>query len=183
MKYVSLDIETTGLNPDTDDILEIGAIIEDTKLKLPRIQCPSFHVYIDRERLSGDIFALSLNANILKKILELRKSEDRSLVKPDDVIIQFVEFLKDSGIEKVTFAGKNFMGFDLQFLKKLPHFYLVKFNYRSLDPAILFTDFLNDNCPPDLSLCKKRANLQSNIVTHEALDDAWDVIELLRTQY
>lgn len=30
MKYISIDIETTGLNPAVDQILEIGAILEDT---------------------------------------------------------------------------------------------------------------------------------------------------------
>jgi oligoribonuclease (3'-5' exoribonuclease) len=183
MKYISLDIETTGLYTDIDKILEVGAIIEDTNLKLPRIQCPTFHIYIDRERVFGDIFALSLNAHILKKILELRKTEDRALVKEDVVVTQFMEFLKDNGIEKVTFAGKNFMGFDLQFLKKLPDFHLVKYHYRALDPAVLFTDFVNDTCLPDLSVCKARAGFANTMVTHEALDDAWDVIELLRTQY
>jgi DNA polymerase III epsilon subunit-like protein len=31
MKYVSIDIETSGLNPDMNNILSIGAIIEDTE--------------------------------------------------------------------------------------------------------------------------------------------------------
>ena len=183
MKYVSLDIETTGLNPEINDILEIGAIVEDTNLKLPKVQCPTFHVYVDHDQVMGDIFALSLNANILKKILELRKEEDRALVKEDMVVTQFMEFLKDNGIEKVIFAGKNFMGFDLQFLKKLINFEFLKFNHRELDPVVLFTDFRNDVTPPDLTLCKKRANLTNDTVTHEALDNAWDVIELLRTVY
>ena len=30
MKYVSIDIETTGLNPDTCNTLEFGAVLEDT---------------------------------------------------------------------------------------------------------------------------------------------------------
>jgi hypothetical protein len=33
-----------------------------------------------------------------------------------------------------------------------------------------------------LDKCKERAKIQGE-VTHDALEDAWDVIELLRTQY
>lgn len=30
MKYVSIDIETSGLDPEINNVLSIGAVIEDT---------------------------------------------------------------------------------------------------------------------------------------------------------
>ena len=183
MKYVSLDIETTGLDPYQDQILEVGAIIEDTKNLKPREECPQFHVYVDNERLRGEIFAISMNSNILKKILELKNNKDEiNLVTPYNIIPALVTFLKNNGIEKATFAGKNFASFDLQFFKKLYTFSDLKMHHRFLDPTTLFTDFEHDEVLPDLAKCKVRAGIKGN-VTHEALDDAWDVIELLRMKY
>ena len=34
MRYVSIDIETTGLDRQNDQVLEVGAVIEDTDKQL-----------------------------------------------------------------------------------------------------------------------------------------------------
>lgn len=80
-------------------------------------------------------------------------------------------------------AGKNFASFDQKFLERLPRWKQVfKIRGRVLDPAILFVDWANDNATPGLSMCKERAGLPS-LVTHNAVEDAMDVVQLLRTQY
>ena len=43
MKYISIDIETTGLDPENCQILSIGAVIEDTLNQLPFEELPTFH--------------------------------------------------------------------------------------------------------------------------------------------
>lgn len=90
-----------------------------------------------------------------------------------------------SKTKPITFnaAGKNFGTFDKKFLEKLPRWQqLFRVRQRILDPAILFCDFRTDEFLPSLSICKERAGM-NNIVTHNALEDAWDVIMLLRTKY
>ena len=185
MKYISIDIETTGLNPEKHQILEIGAIIEDTKKLLPREKCPQFHVYLSYEDYVGEAFALQLNHNILKTIHNLRVQEHSiGLVRPDRVSELLGDFIFSNlaGEGSITPAGKNFSAFDLQFLKRLNGFNTVPLARRSLDPSAFYLDFQMDDSLPSLSTCKKRAGL-SELVTHQALDDAWDVIELLRPQY
>jgi len=69
------------------------------------------------------------------------------------------------------------------FLQQLPWWQkLIRTRQRVLDPAILFVDWKNDESLPSLTTCKQRAGI-SGIVTHDALDDAWDVIETLRVTY
>ncbi len=68
MKYLSIDIETTGLDPEKCDILEVAAIIEDTEKKLPREECPTFHCYIDREYYNCDPFTCEMNFKIFKEL-------------------------------------------------------------------------------------------------------------------
>jgi hypothetical protein len=43
-------------------------------------------------------------------------------------------------------------------------------------------DWVNDTSLPNLDTCKFRADIQG-VVTHNALEDAWDVIEVLRKFY
>ena len=83
----------------------------------------------------------------------------------------------------LTCAGKNFAGFDKKFLEKLPRWKQV-FSIRSrvLDPGILFVDWINDESIPSLDECKKRAGIDG-AVTHNAVEDAMDVVMLLRTCY
>ena len=43
-------------------------------------------------------------------------------------------------------------------------------------------DWKQDTEVPNLNKCKERAGIQG-LVTHNALEDAWDVIEVLRKKY
>jgi oligoribonuclease len=83
----------------------------------------------------------------------------------------------------INVAGKNFGVFDKLFLQDLPWWVkLIKVRQRILDPAILMVDWNSDESLPSLSVCKERAGF-NNHVTHNALEDAWDVIEILRKNY
>ena len=53
---------------------------------------------------------------------------------------------------------------------------------RVLDPAILCVDWDNDDSLPSLDECKTRMNIEG-VVTHNALEDAIDVINVLRKNY
>ena len=51
MRYTSIDIETTGLDPERHEILSIGIIIEDTEKKLPYNEVPKLHLAIDHKEI------------------------------------------------------------------------------------------------------------------------------------
>lgn len=83
----------------------------------------------------------------------------------------------------ITVAGKNFGTFDKPFLERLPRWkQLIRTRSRLLDPSILHVDWKNDSDLPSLDECKRRAGIPGS-VTHNALKDAWDVIQILRKNY
>jgi hypothetical protein len=83
----------------------------------------------------------------------------------------------------ITCAGKNFGTFDKLFLERLPRWkQIIRTRSRILDPSILYVDWKNDSDLPSLNECKKRAGI-SGEVSHNALEDAWDVIQILRKKY
>lgn len=178
MKYVSIDIKTTGIDPEKDQILEIGAIIEDTTKPVEFKNAPKFHCYIKHERITGSPYALQLNNKILK-ILAGKENTDVKIASKEDASYDFKMFIAHHLKEPFVAAGKNFAGFGLPFLKKLPNF-CVKFHHRVLDPAIYYTNFNKDKVLPSMAECFARATGLRNFKYHEALDDAWNVILLLR---
>jgi oligoribonuclease len=228
MKYVSIDIETTGLDPEKCEILSIGAVIEDTNNPLPLDQLPSFHVAIKRENITGSMFAINMNKDLIETIVnyqtakgdkakqEIVENSFMRFLHEDEVAIEFYYFLyknslmDDKGNQPIingqvthhsiygtvpsinqrvipsghiNVAGKNFGTFDKVFLQKLPRWkQLIKMRNRILDPAILFVDWKSDDALPGLTLCKERSNVEG-IVTHNALEDAIDVVAVLRTKY
>ena len=53
MKYVSIDIETTGLNPKTDNVLEVAAIIDDTERpEVPIGELPTLHLLTPEDNVT-----------------------------------------------------------------------------------------------------------------------------------
>jgi len=224
MKYISIDIETTGLDPENCQILSIGAVIDDTLNQLPFEELPKFHAVIKRENVSGSIFALNMNRDLIqamKDYSEARTDEAKKLVEEsfgasfyheDEVVEALYQFCYRNGlvdldpnflykqmkvVDGIAYpilgsnmvktylncAGKNFAGFDKKFLEKLPRWKQV-FSIRSrvLDPGILFVDWINDESVPGLDECKKRAGIDG-VVTHNAVEDAMDVVMLLRQCY
>ena len=224
MRYISIDIETTGLDPENCQILSIGAVIEDTHLPIPFEDLPKFHAVIKRESVYGSIFALNMNRDLIQAMKdhsEARTDEAKKLVEEsfgakfyheDEVVEALYQFCYRNGLVDLdpnflnkqmkivdgilypilgsnmvktylNCAGKNFAGFDKKFLEKLPRWKQV-FSIRSrvLDPGILFVDWINDESVPGLDECKKRAGIDG-VVTHNAVEDAMDVVMLLRQCY
>ena len=224
MKYISIDIETTGLDPENCQILSIGAVIEDTLNQLPFEDLPKFHGVIKRENVSGSLFALNMNRDLIEAIVQYSGAEDQDekndivhmtgmqFYHEDEIVEALFQFCYRNGLVPVdpnflnrafknvngtaypaltsnmpkvylNCAGKNFAGFDKKFLEKLPRWKQV-FSIRSrvLDPGILFVDWINDESVPSLDECKKRAGIDG-VVTHNAVEDAMDVVMLLRQCY
>ena len=220
MKYVSIDIETSGLDPENNQVLSIGAIIEDTTTKLPLEDCPKFHAIVLQRQITGSPRAITMNAKIIdlmSEYLEADKEKKEELeqiidfYETDEIAKAFFDFLWSNGLGGYTLpldkevriingkpfpmfgsrikpilmnvAGKNFGTFDNVFLKKLPWWQKILITkQRILDPALLYCDWVNDEALPSLTECKSRAGIKG-AVTHDALEDAWDVIQVMRHHY
>lgn len=218
MKYLSIDIETSGLDPSLNQILSVGAFFEDTEKKLPWEEMPKFHVGIVRRQITGSPRAINMNAKLIEwmgRWLEPKDPTDGFFVsqesgmewmEEEEVAKHFYRFLIDCGLGEfngqigkegksypafngatkpitINVAGKNFGTFDKNFLELLPWWKkLIRVRQRIIDPAVLFVDWKEDSALPGLDKCKDRAKIYG-LVTHNALDDAWDVIELLRKNY
>lgn len=123
MKYVSIDIETTGINHEWCDIIEFGAIIEDTENQKSYGQAPKFHRYLKPPRpegYRGETYAINMHAEtgIWKEInriemlqaqgerhggLEGQDAEDiKKLIAPRKLLNQFSRFLIENGYENIN---------------------------------------------------------------------------------
>jgi oligoribonuclease (3'-5' exoribonuclease) len=174
MKYVSLDIETTGLDSKEHQVLMIAAVLEDTSKNTPIDELEHFTCYVKHPKYIGSAYALSLNSKILANIAAPKN--DIPIYSYDMAIFHLERFLRWSFEDKkAVIAGKNVMGFDLQFLPEIKS--LV--SHRVLDPGPLYTDVTIDTYPPDLKTCLQRAGIDKP-VAHDAYEDAKDVIRVLR---
>ncbi len=186
MKYCSIDIETTGLDPEKHNIVEFGCVIDDTDKPFEPISAlPSFHTYNVLDDYIGQPYALSMHSTIFKRISDKDPAFNYSY--NGKMGSEFFKFLKSNGFEENEFgkiyvncAGKNFGTFDLQFLNRYTDIrdYRIKFRHRIIDPSVLYFRY-DDNELPDMEKCLERAGLRST-VSHTAIEDAKDVIRLIR---
>lgn len=192
MKYVSVDIETTGLDRITNDIIEFAAVIDDLKDQKPIDELPVFHAYIYKENSTyvGNPYALAMHPNIFRILAERDKHPDEQFCTVNSLMYAFSNFLHQHDYpfdeEKQRFnvipAGKNFGSFDRPFLEtKVPkeHWHDVYFHHRILDPAMLYFHPELDEVLPDTKTCMWRAQIAGE-VEHTAEADAKVVIQLLR---
>lgn len=184
MRYCSIDVETCGLNSDTCDILEFGAVLDDLKIRRSLSELPTFHCYFVLPEYKGEPSALSMHAEIFKRISE--REGGFLYLNPQSFGNMFKQFLlnHDYDLEKgkvtINVAGKNFSSFDLPFLhKKTDLVKHVNIRQRVIDPSILFLTS-TDKTLPNLSECKKRAKMPNSKVYHDAISDALDVVSIVR---
>ena len=109
MIYVSIDIETSGLDHEKHKVLSIGAIIEDTEKKLPYEECPKFNAIVLQNEITGSPRAITMNKEIISMIGDYLEGDDEtrqnfqthsdySFYESDDVVKQFYYWLETNGL-------------------------------------------------------------------------------------
>jgi hypothetical protein len=178
--YVSIDIETTGLDPTNCQTIEVGAVIDDWVSPIDEL--PTFRCYVNHIVFTGEAYALSMHADIFRDIATGKTGV--KILRPNNVTGHFVRWLLtnclDPRREKILIAGKNFGAFDKVFLEALYSWKKeVNMKHRFIDPGNMYYIPGVDDGPPSTEECLKRAGLPP-VVQHRALDDALDVIRLIR---
>ena len=186
--YISIDIETTGID-DRSEILQISAVVDDGNSldKLTTIDLPIKHEFIEY----SEPYAIGMNAKLFEKMMDrdFKTYSPLSAIQALCGLMEHVQntYLDENGKEqKIMFAGKNVASFDIpkirNFIKKHSGTfgYLEYFDkmchYKTLDVGSLYFDVFGDN----VSLTKINKLTERNEVSHNALDDAWDVIHAVR---
>lgn len=209
MKYLAIDLETSSgkdLNRSPDRILMASFVVEDTKQNIPVEQLPHFTCLIDQPFIHGEPTALAMNAWILVA-LEYSKSKANDFVAkyielgiPVETIskamkaataypvltladfeLQVATFLTQhfGTKDRITIAGKNVTGFDLQFL---PIGIQERFRRNAIDWGMLFWKPLEDRQVPGSAEVMKRAGIEFK-GAHDALEDNRMGIAAARTLY
>lgn len=188
MIYASIDIETTGLDQDYDQVLQIAAVIDGPDFLNHRIEAlPYFNVVIQHDRLYGQPAALAMNASLLARIGKGDRVET-----PAQASCGLEQFLRDHLDDgRITAAGKNFASFDRQFLRRFCPLAMKLVHHRSIDPGTMYAHPA-DRCPPGTEECFNRMNdAQARVgfspvpawTQHDALSDARMVVRLIRSKW
>ena len=109
-EYISLDCETTGLNPKKDEILSIGAVlIKDNKILMRK----TFNIFV---KPSQNINAESIKIHLLREI------DLQNAIEPDVAIYKLLDFIGsrpivgyyiDFDIEMISKYTKKLIGIKL----------------------------------------------------------------------
>lgn len=201
MQYVSLDIETTGLDPKKNQIVEVGAVLTSLGDTTPIEDLPKFRAVIIHEEMQMGSYCAMLHRKLWNEISDISnifmdqikekgyaEAGDTYYCRPDKLEEVFHSWLCDTLRQgycdediKINVAGKNPGTFDIPFLEALPGWQgLIKFHRRVIDPAILCV-LPDDEHLPDLQECLKRCGIEKT-VSHTAVDDALDIVKILRTE-
>lgn len=197
MIYCSIDIETTGLNKKTCDIVQFAAVLDDLNNPQPIEKLPTFLAYFTSNSYSGEPFALSMHPAIFRKIADAQKqkldydeAENAHYMDIHGLPYAFRNFLTKNNVPEdpktgsisLNIAGKNAAMFDLPFLKKkIKNWQRVYFKHRVIDPAVLYFELGKDKELPDSKKCMERAGIAGE-VAHTALEDALTVVKLIRNK-
>lgn len=222
MKLLSIDTETTGLDPNISELLEIGIVVFDSEEKFTQTCDNSLRIVLCKPQIEGNIFAINLNIDLLNEINVYNKQFDSKngliLEKTEELTTLYVSvdnklntsaytftglgtptymdnvdkaanyiksFITSAGVEgKYNIAGKNFVGFDKEFISKYLAFKQVivdNARHRVLDVGSMYVD-PTDKCLPNLSQCLERAGLPHE-VPHTAVEDAILVVKAAQAKW
>ena len=188
MKYCSIDLEMTGLHPETCDILEMGVVLDDLSNPVPIDELPTFHCYFlpmhEGGTYHGEPFAISMHPTILRRISARESGYDYiSPKKIGNTLKKFLTkhgYIEEKGKVTINAAGKNFANCDLRFIEMqtdIPKH--VHIRHTILDPGPMYVT-KDDDAIPGLGECLRRAGFIDNVVSHTAVADAIDVVKVIR---
>jgi oligoribonuclease len=191
--YIAIDIETTGLDPATCQVIEFAAVAE-TDWRTPVADLPSLRLLVDHGEIRGQPAALAMNARLIAELCRpaparnsLTRGWPAATERVDGTWLglafrRFVERTFGPGTRRVTVAGKNVATFDLRFLERLPGWPKDRVRHRVIDPGVLWWRPGDDAAVPDTAACMARAGV-TNDRPHEALADCHAVIEMVRARF
>ena len=182
--YVSIDIETTGIGEEAL-ILQISAVLDDLVSPISELKTIDLPIKYDKITYA-EPYALGMNAELLKKMMD-KDFKTYSLDTAMNRLIEFLNVAAELNYEqngkrgKVLLAGKNVASFDIPKIKKAAQSdYRVMLDdlihYKTLDVGSLYYDVFKDN----VSLSKINELTNRPAVSHNALDDALDVVHAIR---
>ena len=187
MRYVSIDLETTGLNPDTCQILELGVVIDD--LESPLDKLPHFRYKVKEPNYRGEPRGLAMNWRLLN---ELSTHKHTTLLQPYNDMVgpeiqltcKVAAWLKENQIDPKRFlaAGKNFSNFDARFLRKVYAGDRLQWRHRVLDPGSMYVQD-TDIEVPSTGVCILRSGIDITQIPgkpHTIIHDALVVCALIR---
>jgi len=175
MKYISIDIETTGLDPEKHQILEFAAVYDDLEQPKRLEHLPKFHRLICWDDYIISDYCLKLHEELLK---ELRDKNNPDIITIEQLAGQFRSWLTlmyakfNFSNHNYNVAGKNFAGFDGLFLKKIPNF--PKWHHRVIDVGSMYMQV-------DMNRLSSLEKI-TGVTGHRALDDAMAVVAAIRNK-
>lgn len=157
--YVSVDLETTGLDPKQDKIIEIGAIkVEDGQVT------DQFHTMVNPRRA------------LEERILEITGIDDSMLTDApgiEDVIEGMLAFCRG-----LPLLGHHVI-FDYSFLKRAAVNQGLKFESQGIDTLALCRKFMPEEEKKNLTAACRYFEIE-NENAHRALSDAWAAHKLFQ---
>jgi len=173
MNLVFLDVETTGLSPAKDKLLEVGMVA---------VTLPSFEIVAEDHRVMKYDVAASVKAGqyIHPKVMEMHTANGLwasckiSLLddyrKLDDIVAKFV---LDNGGQGGPLAGAN-PDFDRGFMRDLLPQTLKLFHYRNFDVNAfwLLRNFITGD-----------DTKRSKPASHRAVDDCKDAVAVVADHF
>ncbi len=173
---VSFDLETTGLNPDTCQVLEVGAVAYDPEKD---DVLGEFHQIVKHNVVRGEPYALAMNSDLLRQMADKYHLDYNGELATLALFKGWLGAMRlKAGAEGKPHAlGFNVGAFDLQWkldgqkLKSL-------FHHRCVEMGSYLAGF-HDVDFPESSKDAFR-NILARDVPHSALEDAKGALEIYR---
>ena len=193
---MSVDIETTGISDDCA-VIQVAGVFDDGIS--PINELPTFNQKIRYRGFYSEPVAIKINQKLLEDMAKrVEPGEVDQFCHAPEAAKRFLGFLDEchqytkkydevASLRtggRIVMAGKNVAAFDDPKLRKFLKDYYEKgakaydrmMSYKTLDPgSMYYTDF---GYNPSLSAINELTGRQE--VTHDALDDALDVVYAVR---
>jgi oligoribonuclease len=162
MHYLWLDLETTGLDPASDDILEVGLVVTDEHLtELAERRYLLDPGYDWQELVDQFVLEMHTKSGLLAELTDpYSHFIYHSLLLVERCIVNVIEpYLTDG---KIVLAGSGVATFDLQVIKAQMPELAQRLTYWTMDIGVV-RRYLRDICQVELP--------DTGPVNHRALDD------------
>lgn len=183
--YASIDLETTGLDPDRHQVIQFGVVLDDLETpldELPRMET----LVIPGGDIIGDPFALHMHSDLLRRIAAIKAGKSNEpycdIVGLGGVFYDFLQTHGWSFKQKLLVVGANYGSFDHQFLRRYPVYNNIKLAHRFVSIGSMYwvPTKHGSEVPTVLECWKIAYGDRLCPYDHTALADSMTVVELVR---